>query len=283
MNTSSSKALFDKVSIKCSQLTSFTYSTSFSIGIRCLHKELRNPIYSIYGFVRLADEIVDSFHDYDKETLLNRFEADTYLAIEEHISLNPILNSFQNTVSEYKIENYLIEMFLKSMRMDLSKKSYSNQSIGDYILGSAEVVGLMCLRIFCKGDSQQYEQLKPYAMKLGAAFQKVNFLRDLNEDYQVLGRNYFPNINFNNFNEESKQHIESDIEDDFRKGFEGIKMLPNQARLGVYVAYIYYRSLLKKIQSLPSQQIMNSRIRVSNSHKFSLLIYSFVKQRFNLI
>jgi Phytoene/squalene synthetase len=246
-----SKELFDKVSIKCSKLTTHAYSTSFSLGIRCLEKELRNPIYSIYGFVRFADEIVDTFHDFDKDTLLKRFKEETYRSIEEKISLNPILNSFQHTVSHYKIEKQLIDQFLLSMEMDLSQTQYDSENFKEYILGSAEVVGLMCLRVFCKGDEEQYQKLKPSAMKLGSAFQKINFLRDLKADYEGMGRTYFPGLNVDQFNAETKGKIEASIEEDFNAGYEGIKKLPRSARFGVYVAYVYYRALFRKIRNTP--------------------------------
>lgn len=279
----SSKALFDKVSVQCSRVSTRLYSTSFSLGIRCLDKELRDPIYSIYGFVRFADEIVDSFHDFDKETLLNRFENETYLAIDEKISLNPILNSFQKTVNEYQIERFMIEKFLLSMRMDLKEKNHSAVSIDDYILGSAEVVGLMCLRIFCKGDAAQYNSLKGYAMKLGSAFQKINFLRDIKADYDSLGRVYFPGLDFGNFSDETKKKIETDIEADFEQGYEGIKRLPRKARFGVYIAYIYYLALFKKIKNMPSNHVLKHRIRIPNGYKITLLLYSFFRHRLNLI
>jgi 15-cis-phytoene synthase len=278
-----SKILFDEVSIRCSRLSTRAYSTSFSIGIRFLDKSLRDPIYSIYGFVRFADEIVDSFHDYDKEALLNRFEADTYLAIEEKISLNPILNSFQKTVNEYNIERPLIEKFLYSMRMDLNYKWHDKNSLDEYILGSAEVVGLMCLRVFCKCDSAMYDSLKGNAMKLGSAFQKINFLRDLKTDYVHLGRNYFPTIDFNDFDERTKKKIENDIAREFELGYEGIKKLPRHARFGVYVAYVYYRSLFNKIKNTPPRQVLNKRIRINNPSKLTLLLFSFFKHRLNLI
>ena len=277
------KQLFDKVSIQCSKISTRMYSTSFSLGIRCLDKELRDPIYSIYGFVRFADEIVDSFHQYNKEELLNRFEKETYLAIDEKISLNPILNSFQKAVNANNIERELIEKFLFSMRMDLKEKSHSSSSIDQYILGSAEVVGLMCLRIFCRGDHQQYESLKPAAMKLGAAFQKINFLRDVKADYHHLGRTYFPDLELNNFNDEVKKKIEDDIAKDFVAAYDGIKRLPSKARLGVYLAYIYYFTLFKKIKNISSEQLMQRRIRIRNRYKILLLFYSFLKERLNLI
>ncbi|HEY5826200.1 MAG TPA: phytoene/squalene synthase family protein [Cyclobacteriaceae bacterium] len=277
------KALFDTVSIKASRLTTHQYSTSFSIGIRCLEKELRDPIYSIYGFVRFADEIVDSFHEYNKSELLQRFWKDTYLAIDEKISLNPILNSFQHTVNQYKIENGLIDQFLKSMQMDLEHKEYDAKKLDEYILGSAEVVGLMCLRVFCKGDDSLYQKLKPFAMKLGSAFQKINFLRDLKDDYVSMGRCYFPSLNLSEFNEICKKEIETDIKNDFDEGHRGIKQLPRSSRLGVYVAYLYYQALFKKIKNTDSEHVLKSRISIRNRHKISILCYSFVKHQLNLI
>jgi 15-cis-phytoene synthase len=277
------KSLFDKISIKTSRLTTHQYSTSFSIGIRCLEKELRDPIYSIYGFVRFADEIVDTFHDYKKHELLQRFKTDTYAAIEEGISLNPILNSFQTTVNRYKIENELVEQFLRSMEMDLTQKQYNEKEFDEYVLGSAEVVGLMCLHVFCNGDKQLYQKLKPYAMKLGAAFQKINFLRDLNEDFNGMGRSYFPGLDFRRFTEESKKRVEESIEKDFDEGYKGIKQLPRSSRLGVYVAYLYYLALFKKIRNTPSEYVLKSRISIRNRHKISILCYCFVKHQLNLI
>lgn len=275
--------MFDRVSIQCSRMTTRAYSTSFSLGIRCLEKELRDPIYSIYGFVRFADEIVDTFHDYDKQSLLDRFKADTYRAIDDKISLNPIINSFQLTVNKYNIERELIDQFLKSMQMDLFQSNHDTESLGEYILGSAEVVGLMCLRVFCKGDNESYFRLKPFAMRLGAAFQKVNFLRDLNADYVGLGRTYFPGLDLSRLDEESKRSIEENIAADFQAGYEGIKQLPRCARVGVYVAYVYYLSLFNKIKNTPSENVLRSRIRIPNSHKFSLLCYSFLKHQLNRI
>lgn len=277
------KALFDTVSIRCSRLTTKAYSTSFSLGILCLGKKLRDPVYSIYGFVRFADEIVDSFHDYDKPTLLAKFREETYAALDAGISINPILNSFQHTVFQYGIERALIEQFLKSMEMDLFQKSYSDSGYKEYILGSAEVVGLMCLRVFCQGDDSRYHQLKPYAMSLGSAFQKVNFLRDIKADYKDLGRTYFPSLTMSRFDDESKKAIEEDIAKDFRKAFEGIRKLPRSSRLGVYVAYVYYLALFKKIRNTPSDLIMKTRIRVRNRQKATLLAYSIVKHQLNMI
>jgi phytoene/squalene synthetase len=278
-----SKELFDNVSLKCSIITTKSYSTSFSLGIRCLDKELRNPIYSIYGFVRFADEIVDTFHDYNKPELLQRFKEETYLSIKEGISLNPILNSFQYTVNKYKFEHELIDQFLKSMEMDLTLTEYDDQGIQEYILGSAEVVGLMCLRVFCKGDEAMYQQLKPSAMKLGSAFQKINFLRDLNADFNGMIRTYFPGVDLTQFTEATKKQIEEDIALDFKAGYEGIKKLPKKARLGVYVAYLYYISLFKKIQNTSSQVVIKKRIRVPNSKKLSIFAYSFLKHQLNLL
>jgi phytoene synthase len=277
------KELYDKVSIRCSELTTLTYSTSFSIGIRCLAKELRNPIHSIYGFVRFADEIVDSFHDYNKRELLSRFKEDAFRSLEEGISLNPILNSFQSTVRKYKIEHSLINQFLKSMEMDLSVQEHNNKTIDEYIFGSAEAVGLMCLEVFCQGNKQLYNDLKGYAMHLGAAFQKVNFLRDLQADYIGMGRNYFPGLQTEEFDDNSKKKIEDGIKKDFDEGFKGIKKLPRSSRFGVYVAYVYYLALFNKIQNTPSNMIMNRRISIRKRHKATLLAYSYVKHQLNLI
>lgn len=277
------KQLFDNVSIRCSRLTTKTYSTSFSLGILCLGKELRDPIYSIYGFVRFADEIVDSFHSHDKAALLNRFRADCYQAIEEKISLNPILNSFQATVHEYGIGRTLIDQFLQSMEMDLAYKTYNEIDFEEYILGSAEVVGLMCLKVFCKGDMKLYDRLEAHAMSLGSAFQKVNFLRDLNADYVGLGRSYFPGIDLSSFDESSKKEIEGSIEKEFAHGFAGIRALPQSSRFGVYVAYVYYLALFKKIRNTPSERVMGTRIRIGNRHKATLLACSFVRHQLNMI
>jgi len=277
------KELYDQVSIKCSRLTTKTYSTSFSLGIRCLGKELRDPIYAIYGFVRFADEIVDTFHDYNKEQLLEKFKEDTYRAIEDKISTNPILNSFQTTVNHFGIDRELITSFLKSMEMDLQKKTYSPESIKEYILGSAEVVGLMCLRVFCNGDNTLYNQLKPYAMSLGSAFQKINFLRDLRADYIGMGRTYFPDVDLENFNDETKRMIEDSIAKDFHHGYEGIIKLPRSSRFGVYVAYVYYLALFKKIKNTPPQDVLQSRVRIANHDKARLLAYSFFKHQLNML
>jgi phytoene synthase len=277
------KALFDTVSVKCSRITTRAYSTSFSLGIRCLGKTLRDPIHAIYGFVRFADEIVDSFHDYDKKMLFDRFRDDTYRALDERISLNPILNNFQATVHRYRIEHTLIEQFLKSMEMDLSQKSYDPHGFKEYVLGSAEVVGLMCLRVFLDSNEIEYQRLKPFAMRLGSAFQKINFLRDLNADYAGLGRTYFPGLEIADFDEASKKAIEQSIAADFHEGYTGIRQLPRSSRLGVYVAYVYYLALFKKIKNVPSERVMQSRIRIRNRHKARLLAYSYVKHQLNLI
>jgi phytoene synthase len=277
------KELFDKISIEASKLTTRTYSTSFSIGIRCLAKELRNPIYSIYGFVRFADEIVDSFHDYNAADLLLRFRNDTMTAIDERISLNPILNSFQAAVHRYSINIELVDTFLKSMEMDLTQKLHDQRSFEEYIFGSAEAVGLMCLHVFCSRDKALFDQLKPNAMKLGAAFQKINFLRDLNSDYRDLGRIYFPGVDIEAFDDDAKKKIEQSIIEDFTAGLEGIRRLPGSSKLGVYVAYLYYFALFKKISNTPPGFIMKERISIRNRHKLSILCYSYLKHRLNLI
>ena len=277
------KDLFDKVSLRCSRLTTLAYSTSFSVGIRCLEKDIQNPIYSIYGFVRFADEIVDTFHDYDKARLLEKFSRDTYEAITDGISLNPILNSFQATVNRFNIDHELIRLFLRSMEMDLSKTQYDEKSFKEYILGSAEVVGLMCLKVFCNGDKEMYEHLKPYAMSLGSAFQKINFLRDLNADYLGMGRIYFPGVEMKKFNETTKELIETSIRADFEHAYIGIKKLPKRARFGVYIAYVYYLALFKKIRNTPSHMVLQSRISIPHPHKAQLLAYSYVKHQLNLI
>jgi 15-cis-phytoene synthase len=276
------KSLFDQVSIACSRLITRTYSTSFSLGIFCLSKELRDPVYSIYGFVRFADEIVDTFHDFDKKQLLERFKEDTYRAISERISLNPILNSFQFAVNKYAIEKELIDSFLHSMEMDLYKMQYDEGRIKEYILGSAEVVGLMCLRVFCNGDNELYKKLKPNAMSLGSAFQKINFLRDLRDDFS-MGRIYFPELNVNELDDKNKKQIEHSITEDFHHGYEGIKSLQRGARFGVYVAYVYYLALFKKIKNTPSEKVLQSRIRIRNRHKARLLAYSYFKHQLNLL
>lgn len=277
------KSLFDDVSVQCSKLTTRAYSTSFSLGIYFLKNKLRNPIYSIYGFVRFADEIVDSFDGYDKKYLLQKFKDETYEAIENRISLNPILNSFQQVVHQYNISHDLIETFLKSMEMDLEKVDYTSEKYKEYILGSAEVVGLMCLNVFSEGNKNLYDELKPFAMKLGAAFQKINFLRDMKADYQILGRTYFPNVDMTKFSTCTKHKIENEIEKDFKDALIGIKKLPNSSKGGVYLAYVYYNSLFRKIKNVPAHKILSKRIRISNGEKFGLMLNSMFQYKMNLL
>lgn len=277
------KKLFDDLSYKISKQTTKQYSTSFSLGILALSPKIRNSIYAIYGYVRLADEIVDSFHDFDRATLLARFREQTNQALEEKISLNPILQCFQETIHRYEIDLKLIYQFLDSMEMDLQKIDYNSDLYKQYILGSAEVVGLMCLHIFVDGNKDQYEILKPSAMKLGSAFQKVNFLRDLKDDYQILGRTYFPNVDITYFDNSVKEHIENDIQQEFKEALEGIKNLPNSARFGVYLAYRYYISLFRKIKKTPAKTIISQRIRISNGRKFSLMMSSYVQYKISYL
>lgn len=273
------KKLFDELSFKISKAVTEKYSTSFSLGILALKPSIRPAIYAIYGYVRLADEIVDSFHDYDKAMLLKRFEEETWNAIDEGISLNPILQAFQETVNTFAVDKLLIKQFLDSMAMDLQQISYDSDLYKQYIVGSAEVVGLMCLQVFVEGNKVAYERLKPYAMMLGSAFQKINFLRDIKEDFQVLGRTYFPNIKMNIFSNEIKRQIENEIESEFEYALQGIKRLPVSSRFGVYLAYRYYVSLFKKIKRIPAEKIMNSRIRIPNGQKISLAMSSYVKYK----
>jgi len=278
------KGEFDALSIKISELTTRTYSTSFSLGIKMLSKKFHNPIYSIYGFVRFADEIVDGFHDYNKSKLLNEFEKDCFESINEGISMNPVLNSFQKVVNEYKIDHKLIEQFIYSMKMDLdSERIYDQQEYEKYILGSAEVVGLMCLKIFVNGDQERYEKLSYHAKKLGSAFQKINFLRDVSADYNQLGRTYFPGIDLGSFTLEEKKEIELDIQKDFQEGYVGIRMLPRDVKFGVYLSYIYYLKLFEKIKYLKPEVILKKRIRISNIRKFLLMIRSFIQSKLNII
>lgn len=277
------KALFDSVSIRASRLTTKAYSTSFSLGILGLDKKYHDPIYAIYGFVRFADEIVDSFEGYPQKELLERFWKDTHLALDEKISLNPILNSFQQVVNTFKIDRELIETFLRSMEMDLYKNDYDEAGYKEYILGSAEVVGLMCLKVFVDGSEERYQILKKPAMQLGSAFQKINFLRDLHADYKKLGRTYFPGVDLNNFNETVKTEIEADIDIDFMAGYKGIKQLPKGARFGVYIAYVYYYSLFKKIKKTHCDIILRQRVRISNKRKYGLFVSSFVRHTINWI
>lgn len=275
--------LYNDVSFQLSKRVTWNYSTSFTLGIRTLHKDLHNPIYAIYGFVRLADEIVDTFHDQNKEELLNRFREDTRKAIAEGVSVNPILQSFQLVVRRFNIDMDLIEAFFKSMEMDLYNHAYNANGYNEYIYGSAEVVGLMCLKVFCDGNEQEYRQLREPARKLGAAFQKVNFLRDMKSDFSERGRVYFPGVDFNFFTDHVKKSIEKEIEDDFSEALDGIKRLPVKARFGVYVAYIYYQALLRKIKNVPAQTIQTSRVRVPNKEKLALLFASWFRFRLNII
>jgi phytoene/squalene synthetase len=274
--------LFHELSEQCSKATTKKYSTSFSSAIRLLHPNLRTPIFNIYGFVRFADEIVDSFHEHDKKTLLAEFKNETCVAIERGISLNPILNSFQLTVNKYDIPRNLTDTFFKSMEMDLSKASYESDEFKEYIYGSAEVVGLMCLYIFCEGDSQMYDKLKPSAQLLGAAFQKVNFLRDVKTDYEQLHRSYFPEVDFPNFAGKMKIQIENEIEADFSGAYEGIVKLPIKARFGVYVAYKYYLSLFKKIKKTKPANILVQRIRIPNYGKVFIVAKAAVRKQLNI-
>jgi phytoene/squalene synthetase len=277
------KNLYDEVSLKCSEITTKYYSTSFSLGIRLLDKEIHSPIYSIYGFVRLADEIVDSFHEFDKAKLLNEFKENTKQAIENKISLNPILNSFQEVVNKYNIEWEHIQDFLSSMESDLNQKKHDEDSYKQYIKGSAEAVGLMCLRVFCNNNNKLYNDLEKYAIYLGSVFQKVNFIRDISADYNELKRVYFPQLNINEFNEEEKNKIEDDIEKEFSLALIGIKQLPKSAKKGVFLAYSYYYSLFKKIKSTPADKIMTKRIRIPNFTKFLILIKVQLLNMFKLI
>ena len=275
--------LFDDVSQDCSRNTTEKYSTSFSSSIKLLGASLQQPIFNIYGFVRFADEIVDTFHEYDKQTLLDEFKAATYHAIDRGISLNPILQSFQLTVNKYNIDKALIEAFLHSMELDLGKKQYDRAGYEEYIYGSAEVVGLMCLYVFCNGNKELYEELKPGARSLGAAFQKVNFLRDLKADYNGLERVYFPGCDFKNFTKCDKQTIEADIQKDFDDAYQAILKLPLQARFGVYVAYKYYLSLFNKIKKLQPQNILHERVRIPDYTKILILAKAGIRQQFNLL
>ncbi len=273
------KQLFDELSYSVSKITTKKYSTSFSLGILVLHPSIRSAIYAIYGYVRLADEIVDSFHGYDREKLLKRLKDETQDALLEGISLNPILQSFQQTVHQYKIDEKLIGQFLHSMEMDLQQVDYNSELYEEYIFGSAEVVGLMCLQVFTNGNKEKYEELKPYAMKLGSAFQKVNFLRDLKDDYQVLGRTYFPNLDLAVFDNCVKGQIEKQIQEEFNEALIGIKKLPTSSMFGVYLAYKYYLSLFKRIKRKSSKDILLSRIRVPNSEKAYVAFKSYVRYK----
>ena len=280
---SDSMALYNTTALKCSKLITQHYSTSFTLGIQTLDKKLHFPIYAIYGYVRYADEIVDTFHDKNRADLLKRFREDTYRAIEEKISTNPVIHSFQLAVERYSIENELIEAFLNSMKMDLDKKEYTDNKYNEYIYGSAEVVGLMCLRVFCENDAKLYDSLKAGARSLGAAFQKVNFLRDMKSDFDERGRVYFPDVDYLEFDATAKKQIEEDIQKDFDAAYEAILRLPKPSRMGVYLAYIYYLKLFNKIKQSSAQTILSERIRVPDSRKIFLLVKSYLKHRLNHI
>lgn len=275
--------IFHEVSSHCSRITTERYSTSFSSAIKLLNKDLRMPIYNIYGFVRFADEIVDTFHNYNKAELLQAFKVETYASIERGISLNPILHSFQQVVNQYHIDHDLIEAFFASMESDLSKFSYDDQGYRDYIYGSAEVVGLMCLCVFCDGNKEQYLELKPYAKALGAAFQKVNFLRDIKADSEGLKRVYFPGVDFSNFTLRDKRAIEQDVQNDFSMAYEGILKLPMKARFGVYVAYKYYLSLFKKIKKSQPDTLLEDRIRIPNYSKAMIVMRAGLRSQLNIL
>lgn len=275
--------VFHEVSELCSRNTTERYSTSFSSAIRLLHQDLRQPIYNIYGLVRFADEIVDTFHEHDKATLIADFRKQTFDAIDRGISLNPILHSFQLTVNQFEIDHELIHSFFNSMEMDLQRTNYTHEGYNDYIYGSAEVVGLMCLYVFLEGDKAEFERLKPAARSLGAAFQKVNFLRDVQADYNQLDRTYFPGLDFSNFTERQKQEIEDDIQKDFDHAYEGIMQLPAKARFGVYVAYKYYLSLFRKIKKLQPAVIMQERVRIPDYHKVMILVRAGVRSQLNIM
>ncbi|MFZ4436206.1 MAG: phytoene/squalene synthase family protein [Flavobacterium psychrophilum] len=278
------KSIFDSLSFECSKRVTQTYSTSFSSAVKMLSPSIRQDIYNIYGFVRFADEIVDSFHDYPKETLFDLFETDLANALAHKISLNPILNAFQHTVHQYNIPNELIDAFMKSMKLDLSKSVYeTEEEYQEYIYGSADVVGLMCLKVFVKGDHATYDKLKASAMRLGSAFQKVNFLRDLKDDHEVLSRTYFPNTDLNRLDEQAKAKIIKEIEADFAAGYEGIILLPFEAKFGVYTAFVYYKKLLHKLSKTPSAEIKNTRIRVSDYQKIGLFTRCYFTYKFNII
>lgn len=277
------KELFNQTTFECSKLITQRYSTSFTLGIKTLDKKFHYPIYAIYGFVRYADEIVDTFHGKDKKSLLAEFKMQTFEAIERQISLNPVLHCFQMVVNEYQIDHSLIEAFLRSMEMDLIDIEYEQSSYEEYIYGSAEVVGLMCLKVFCEGNEAQYQQLLPPAKSLGSAFQKVNFLRDIKSDYYERGRVYFPEVDFNDFSKSHKEKIEADIQADFNAAYKGILALPKGARLGVYLAYTYYLKLFDKIKNFPPQKILEERVRVKDSKKLFLLVGSYLKHRLNAL
>jgi phytoene synthase len=277
------KERFDTLSAKCSRETTRLYSTSFSLGIFFFKKEVRHPIHAIYGFVRLADEIVDSFHDYPKSLMLAELKADTFTAIERGISINPVINSFQQVVNQFGIKHHLIIQFLNSMEMDLGEQAYTAEKYEEYIMGSAQVVGLMCLHVFTRGNEAEFERLRIPAMKLGSAFQKVNFLRDVNADYQELNRTYFPDVNLSEFSDDNKRAIEDDILKELNEALHGIRQLPRSCRKGVYLAYVYYKQLFRKIAKVPAEKVMAERIRVSNGHKFYLMFDSLIRYKLNVL
>lgn len=275
--------LYSKTALDCSELITKAYSTSFSLGIRTLDKKYHESIYAIYGFVRYADEIVDTFHDHDKKSLLERFKKETFTSIKEKISLNPVLHSFQLVVNEFSIDHDLIHAFLLSMEMDLEKKDYKDADYKTYIYGSAEVVGLMCLKVFCDGNEEKYQGLLGPAKNLGAAFQKVNFLRDIQSDFDERGRVYFPGIDFNQFTVDDKVAIEKDIQNDFDEALKGVKKLPKGVRAGVYLAYIYYSRLFEKIKKLSPEAIKQERIRIPDTRKMLLLMKCYLYHNLNYI
>ncbi|MCO5951092.1 phytoene/squalene synthase family protein [Mucilaginibacter flavidus] len=277
------KERFDTLSATCSRETTRLYSTSFSLGIFFFNKEVRHPIHAIYGFVRLADEIVDSFHDYPKSLMLAELKVDTFTAIERGISINPVINSFQHVVNQFGIKHHLITQFLNSMEMDLGEQAYTSEKYEEYIMGSAQVVGLMCLHVFTNGNEEEFEQLRIPAMKLGSAFQKVNFLRDVNADYQELNRTYFPDVNLSAFSDINKRAIEEDILKELNEALNGIRQLPRSCRKGVYLAYVYYKQLFRKIAKVPAEKVMSERIRVSNAHKFYLMFDSLIRYKLNVL
>ncbi len=275
--------LYDQTTFECSKLITQRYSTSFTLGIKTLNKRFHYPIYSIYGFVRYADEIVDTFHDFDKKELLDNFRQDTYKAISDGVSLNPVLHSFQAIVNEYHIEQELIDSFLHSMELDLTEQDYTEEGYDEYIYGSAEVVGLMCLRVFCEGDKALYDSLLPAAKKLGSAFQKVNFIRDIKSDYEDRGRVYFPGVDFDDFSKSAKEQIEADIQQDFDDALEGIMRLPTGAKMGVYLAYRYYLKLFRKIKNCPASRIKEERIRIPDARKMGILLSTYFQARLNVL
>jgi phytoene synthase len=275
--------LYTHTCLQCSKVITNSYSTSFSAGIKAFGKDLRLPIYAIYAYVRFADEIVDTFHNQDKAQLIAQFKTDTYTSISSKISLNPVLHSFQTVVNQYQIPHYLIDAFLKSMEMDLDKTAYNKNGYEEYIYGSAEVIGLMCLKIFCNGDDNQYQNLLPQAKSLGAAFQKINFLRDIKSDFDDRGRTYFPNVNFANFSNSDKKTIENDIQQDFDNALLGIKKLPDSSKKGVYVAYMYYIALFKKAKKNSATTLTQKRIRINNAHKMILMLWASLKIKLNYL